>query len=907
MITGLSGSGKSSLAFDTLYAEGQRLYVESISAYARRFLELRPRPDVDSIEGLSPAIAIDQRKSTGSSRSTVGTMTQIADHMRLLFARVGVPYCPTHKKPLTMSSIAFIVDQLLQFGAQQRVMILAPVAREKIGDFRLFFEKFLAEGYARFRIDGETVVLDQPISLDDDKPHDIDIVVDRLRITVDARERLAESCQSASELSKGRVFVEDIDGKNNYVFSTRFACPLCEFTLPKLEPAHFSANHPKGCCSYCNGTGVVRDFDVDKIIQHPDLSIEGGAIPGWDARNSGKFERIKAVLDLFRLSALKPWKEIPSHVRHVILYGSPETRTLVPPFTGVITELAQMWESDTTTDHMRQGLEVYRSEVVCPVCQGKRLGKEALSVYVGDGEDCYNYSDMEALHVSQLYDTLKTLTFNRLHRPVAERLLCEITKRLMFLNDVGLGYLSLNRRTDTLSGGEIQRVRLAGQIGSGLSGVMYVLDEPSIGLHQRDNEKLLGSLRALKDLGNTVIVVEHDEETMRAADYIIDMGPKAGDLGGYVMAAGRPEAVMATPDSITGQYLNGTLSIPVPTHRHRPNQGWLELNGAKGHNLKNVTLKVPVGLLTVVTGVSGSGKSSLVIDTLYAAMVRALKRTRSVTPLPYDDLENFDVFDGVVMVDQSPIGRRPSSNPATYTGIFTYIREIFAQTQMARERGYTAGRFSFNVKGGRCEACQGEGIVCMEMQFLPDMYVPCEVCHGKRYNRETLEVHYAERSIADVLDMTVEQALPLFKKYPKINRVLQALSDVGLGYIRLGQSATTFSGGEAQRIKLATELARPENGRTLYILDEPTTGLHFQDIVQLLDVFHRLIKAGNTVLLIEHNVNVIQCADYVVDLGPEGGDEGGYILAEGTPEEVAKSPKSVTAPYLQSLFCRHKK
>ena len=902
VITGLSGSGKSSLAFDTLYAEGQRLYVESISAYARQFLELRPRPDVDSIEGLSPAIAIDQRKSVGSSRSTVGTVTEIADHMRLLFARVGVPYCPKHEKPLTMSSIASIVEHILRLSDQERIMILSPVSRGKTGDFRPFFEKVLADGYMRFRIDGEIQVLEQPLSLDDGQPHDVDIVVDRLRVTSDSRERMAESCQSASELSKGRVFIEEMDGAMHYEFSTRFACPLCEFSVPKLEPAHFSSSNPKGCCTHCNGTGMARDFDVEKIVQNPELSIEAGAIPGWDARNGRKFERIKAVLALFDVSPYASWLTIPDEIRHVILYGNEATRALVPTFAGVVTELEQIWKSEKTTDHMRQGMEVYRSDVVCPVCQGKRLREEMLSVYVGDGEARYTYGNMEALSLKELHEVLQTLTFSDLHRPVAERLLGAISNRLSFLNNVGLGYLSLNRRTDTLSGGEVQRIRLAGQIGSGLTGVMYVLDEPSIGLHQRDNERLLGSLKSLRDLGNTVIVVEHDEDAMRAADFLIDMGPKAGDLGGYVIAAGTPEEVMSCPNSITGQYLKGALSIPVPTRRHRANRGWLTLTGAQGHNLKNVTLKVPLGLLTVVTGVSGSGKSSLVIDTLYVAMARILRRVRNVAPLPYDSLDNIEAFDGVVMVDQTPIGRTPRSNPATYTGIFTHIREVFEQTQMARERGYTASRFSFNVKGGRCEACQGDGIVCMEMQFLPDVYVPCEVCQGKRYNRETLEVRYAGKNIADVLEMTVDEALPFFKSYPKITRVLLALVDVGLGYIRLGQSATTFSGGEAQRIKLATELARPESGRTLYILDEPTTGLHFQDIVQLLDVLRRLIKVGNTVVLIEHNLDVIKSADYVVDLGPDGGDAGGYILAEGTPEKVAKSSKSITAPYLQSLI-----
>lgn len=902
VITGLSGSGKSSLAFDTLYAEGQRRYVESISPYARQFLELRPRPDVDVIDGLSPAIAIDQRRTTGNARSTVGTVTEIADYMRLLFARVGVPYCPVHGQALSMSSIASIVDRILTLSQTARIMILSPTARGKAGNFRPYFEHSLAMGYMRFRIDGEVRVLERAISLDDQSSHDVDVVVDRLRVTPEARTRLSESCQSAAELSGGRVYVEEMDTGMHYEFSTQFACPLCEFTVPKLEPANFSPSNPMGCCPACNGTGIARDFDIQKIVMSEDLSIEAGAIPGWDARNGRKLQRIDAAMRLLGASVQTPWCELSDEVKQALLFGNDATYGMSQPFTGVVTELQAIWDNPKTTAHMRQGMEVYRSDVVCPVCCGKRLRTDMLSVYVGDGDVRYSYSDMESLSLGQLRACFQQLEFSEAHRPVAEKLISAIAGRLDFLTDVGLGYLSLNRRTDTLSGGEMQRIRLAGQIGSGLTGVMYVLDEPSIGLHQRDNEKLLQSLKALRDMGNTVIVVEHDEDAIRAADYLIDMGPGAGIFGGEVMACGTPKEVMANDASLTGRYLRGDLSVPVPARRHRPNRGWLTLRGASGHNLKNVTLRVPIGLLSVVTGVSGSGKSSLVIDTLYAAMAKTINHARTLTPLPYVGLDNMEEFDKVVMVDQAPIGRTPRSNPATYTGIFAHIREVFEQTQTARERGYTASRFSFNVKGGRCEACQGDGIVCMAMQFLPDVYVPCEVCHGKRYNRETLEVEYAGKNISEVLEMTVADAVEFFKAYPKIKRVLQALVDVGLGYITLGQSATTFSGGEAQRIKLAAELARPESGRTLYILDEPTTGLHFQDIAQLLDVLRRLTKAGNTVVMIEHNLDVVKSADYVVDMGPDGGENGGQILAEGTPEVVAKSKQSVSAPYLKALI-----
>ena len=902
VITGLSGSGKSSLAFDTLYAEGQRRYVESLSAYARQFLELMPRPDADAVEGLSPAIAIDQKGTSANPRSTVGTVTEIADHMRLLFARCGVPYCPEHRLPLAMESIASMVDRTLSLSSGARAMVLAPAARQKRGDFKPYFEAKLAAGYMRFRIDGEVRVLDVPESLDDGRPHDVDVVVDRLRISDDARTRLAESCQTAAELSGGRVWIAEMDSDMHYAFSTRYACPMCDYTVPRLEPAFFSPNNPNGCCPQCGGTGVTTDFDAALLVTSPDLTLETGAVAGWDVRSARKFARLAAAAAAAGISVKTPWRELSEDARQTVLFGSDATRALTPPFDGAVNELRTQWDDPKTSAYMKDGLKAFRSETVCPACNGERLRSDVRSVCVGEGDVRRTIGELERMSLSELKETLASLEFSPVHREAADKIVGAVQDRLTFLENVGLGYLTLARRTDTLSGGEAQRIRLAGQIGSGLTGVMYVLDEPSIGLHQRDNDRLLNSLRTLRDLGNTLIVVEHDEDAIRTADFIVDMGPGAGEHGGEVMAVGTPEEIMASPESLTGKYLSGELSVPVPARRHRPNYGWLTLSGATGHNLKNVTLRIPIGLLSVVTGVSGSGKSSLVIDTLYAAMAGLVNRAKT-TPLPYERLENTDAFDKVVMVDQSPIGRTPRSNPATYTGIFTEIRDVFAQTQTARERGYGPGRFSFNVKGGRCEACQGDGVIRMEMHFLPDVYVPCEVCHGRRYNRETLEVKYRDFDISEILDLTVDLALPLFERYPKITRVLKALAAVGLGYIRLGQSATTFSGGEAQRIKLAAELSRPENGRTLYILDEPTTGLHFHDIAQLMDVLRKLTGAGNTVLVIEHNLDVIKSADWVADMGPEGGAGGGVILCEGTPEDLVKAGEtSVTGPYLAKLL-----
>lgn len=900
VLTGLSGSGKSSLAFDTIYAEGQRLYVESLSTYARQFLELMPRPDVESIQGLSPAIAIGQGSVSSNPRSTVGTVTDISDYLRLLFARVGVPHCPVHHLPLKMESIASIVEQILALPAGTRVMIVAPYKRAK-GNFESYFLQALSQGYMRFLIDGEVRTLDVPLTLDDGKEHTVDVVIDRLRVDPENRTRLAESCETASLMGDGRLYAQDMDHEQRYDFNTRYACPQCDYTVPKLEPAMFSANSPQGCCPACQGTGVVMGFDPDKVAELPMLSVREGAIPGWDKRNPTNLARLEPLEGLFTAFIDEPWERVPAQTQQAVMYGTPETRALPIPFEGIITEMQNVWDDPQQPDYRRAGLKKYRSEMQCPTCHGLRLRQEALSTYIGDGEEHYSYGDVEHLAIAELASRLEKLTFNESHAPIANRLNTEILSRLRFLVNVGLGYLSLDRRTDTLSGGESQRIRLAGQIGSGLTGVLYVLDEPSIGLHQSDNDKLLDSLQTLRDLGNTLIVVEHDEDTIRKADYVVDLGPGAGELGGEVIAQGTPEEICQNPASLTGQYLTGAKSIALPARYPKPSKGWLTLKGACGHNLKNVDLAIPVGLLTTVTGLSGSGKSSLVIDTLYNALQNLYMHAKTEY-LPFDHLENVEAFDKVVMVDQSSIGRTPRSNPATYTGLFTLIREVFEQTQMSRERGYKPGRFSFNVKGGRCEACKGDGYVKMEMHFLPDVYVPCEVCHGRRYNRETLEVTYKGLNIAEVLNLTVSQAMEIFQVYEPIMRILTALNDVGLGYIRLGQSATTLSGGEAQRMKLATELARPNTGRTLYILDEPTTGLHFEDIQMLLKTLRELIKVGNTVLVIEHNLDVIKSSDWVIDMGPEGGENGGSIVAQGSPKQVAQSRESVTAPYLKRFF-----
>lgn len=905
VFTGLSGSGKSSLAFDTLYAEGQRRYVESISTYARQFLELMPRPDVESIEGLSPAIAIDQKGVSHNPRSTVGTVTEVADYLRLLMARLGTPYCPTHKVPLRMDSIANIVDQILALPAETRIMMLTPVLKDFVGDCTETMSEMLAQGFSRFRIDGEVSSLTRAISLNDGQPHTVEVVVDRLKVGAENRTRLADSAQTAARLGHGRVWVRGWDDASiSLAFSTSYSCPHCDFTVGKLEPAMFSPNSPEGCCRACGGTGLSKAFDLKKIVDAPFLSLESGAVPGWDMRNAKNYKRLKLIAPMINLSLTTPWDKLPKAVQDATLYGTPQTCDAVPPFYGIVGEMERLWSSPFTSKYMREGLEKFRSETSCPECHGTRLRTEASNVFVQAGEQRYSIGDLGDKPLEELEKLLQTLTFSPNKAELAERVVTEVVKRLQFLCQVGLGYLSLDRRTDSLSGGEAQRIRLASQIGSGLTGVMYVLDEPSIGLHQRDNDRLLDSLKALRDLGNTLIVVEHDEDAIRSADYVVDLGPGAGELGGEVMAAGTPKEIMANPKSLTGQYLSGKKSVTMETHRARKASECLSLINAHGHNLKNVDLRIPLGNLVTVSGVSGSGKSSLVIDTLFAALQRDLHNAKT-TPLPFDRIDNLSAIDKVVMVDQSPIGRTPRSNPATYSGLFTLIREVFEQTQMSRERGYTAGRFSFNVKGGRCEACQGDGLVKMEMHFLPDVYVPCEACHGRRYNRETLEVKYKGLDIAEVLDLTVTQALEIFSAYPRIMRILEAFDAVGLGYIRLGQSATTFSGGEAQRVKLATELARPETGRTLFILDEPTTGLHFADIAQLLKVLHQLVRLGNTVLVIEHNLDVILDSDWVIDMGPDGGKAGGRVLCEGTPEDLAKCQESATAPYLRRLMKEH--
>lgn len=907
VFTGPSGSGKSSLAFDTLFAEGQRRYVESLSVYARQILDLMPRPDVDEIEGLSPAISIDQHAAAGSVRSTVGTATEVADYLRLLFARAGTPCCPTHGLPLTAVPIASMVDRTLQLPEGTRIMILAPVRRAMKEGFAAFFDACAAKGFSRLRIDGEVVQIADadPYRLGGDAPHAVDIVVDRLKVRAEVRERLADSFQTAVQLSDGRAVVAGMDDASlSIAFSAKYACPECDYTLGQLEPKMFSANSPDGCCPACGGTGRGTDFSEALVAALPQLSIARGAIEGWDSRNPKKFDRIRAAAAALGVDVETPWEQYPEAVRSALLYGNDSTRSLTPPFEGVITEMETFWND--ANDAMRRILARFRAEGPCPTCSGTGFGSIARSVYLGEGELRKNIVELSKMPLEKLSIYFDKLELKGAKAAIGERVLTGLRTRLRFLIDLGLGYLSLSRRADTLSGGESQRMRLASQIGSGLTGVMYVLDEPSIGLHQRDNDRLIDTMKHLRDIGNTVIVVEHDEDAIRSADYVVDMGPAAGEGGGRVTAVGSPEEIMADEHSLTGAYLSGrrTMTLP-PSSWKQTGAAWFGLLGARGHNLRNVDLRIPVGAITVVAGISGSGKSSLVNDTLYPALAARYQRAQAA-PLPFAGLENPDAFDKVIAVDQSPIGRTPRSNAATYAGVFTLIREVFAQTQTARERGYDARRFSFNAKGGRCEACQGDGLVKVEMQFLPALYVTCDVCGGKRYNRETLEVRCKGRNIAEVLEMTVDEALAFFASYPQIVRKLQTLHDVGLGYIRLGQSATTFSGGEAQRIKLAAELSRTDTGRTLYILDEPTTGLHFEDIAMLLDVLRRLTALGNTVVIIEHNLDVLRAADWIVDMGPEGGEAGGEILAAGTPKMIAKDKKSVTGPYLAEAMRRAK-
>ncbi|AMG44345.1 excinuclease ABC subunit UvrA [Achromobacter xylosoxidans] len=921
VVTGLSGSGKSSLAFDTLYAEGQRRYVESLSAYARQFLQLMDKPDVDLIEGLSPAISIEQKAAGHNPRSTVGTITEIHDYLRLLYARVGTPYCPDHGLPLQAQSVSQMVDAVLSWPADTRLAVLAPIARGKKGSFEDECASLQAQGYVRLRVDGQMVELDGMAPLKKTEKHDIDVVIDRLRIKPESKQRLAESFETALQLADGRALALDMDGSREQVFSSRYACPVCSHSLPELEPRLFSFNNPMGACPSCDGIGQVGFFDPKRVVAFPELSLAAGAIRGWDRRNAFTHSLLTSLAAHYEFDIEAPFEDLPEALRDKVLYGSGDEeisflylnekgRSTVKrhTFEGVIPNLERRWrETDSAT--VREELGKYRNIKTCPDCGGSRLRPEARNVLIGQdprggerhGQAIY---EVEAMPLSTCLAWFRDLTLTGAKQEIAQRIVREIEARLSFLNNVGLNYLSLDRSADTISGGEAQRIRLASQIGSGLTGVMYVLDEPSIGLHQRDNDRLIGTLQHLRDLGNSVIVVEHDEDMIRMADWVVDMGPGAGEHGGEVVSQGDPETVQRDPNSLTGQYLSGQRAIAIPKRRPvTEDLPWLTLTGASGNNLKNVDLRLPAGRLICVTGVSGSGKSTLVNDTLAVAVSRQLHHAQS-EPAPYVAMQGLENFDKIISVDQSPIGRTPRSNPATYTGLFTPIRELFAGVPEARTRGYDPGRFSFNVKGGRCEACQGDGVVKVEMHFLPDMYVPCDVCHGKRYNRETLEIRYRGRNISEVLDLTVEQALEYFESVPAIARKLHTLIDVGLSYIRLGQSATTLSGGEAQRVKLSQELSRRSTGRTLYILDEPTTGLHFRDIELLLQVLNQLVDSGNTVLIIEHNLDVIKTADWLVDMGPEGGDGGGRVVAQGTPEDVAAAPESHTGHYLGKLLRR---
>jgi len=916
VITGLSGSGKSSLAFDTLYAEGQRRYVESLSAYARQFLQLMEKPDVDLIEGLSPAIAIEQKAGLHNPRSTVGTVTEVHDYLRLLFARAGAPHCPDHPQyPLAAQSVAQMVDAALALPPDARVIVLAPVVRERKGEFAELFADLQAQGFVRLRVDGAIVEMSDLPKLARTEKHSVDVVVDRLKVRPEARQRLAESFETALRIADGRALLLDTDNGTEQLFSSRYACPVCSYSAPDLEPRLFSFNSPSGACPSCDGLGRVDYFDEARVVEHPELSLTTGAIPGWDRRNTYYFQLLASLARHAGADIEQPFSELPAAFRQQVLNGSGEQAiaftytnergrrvTRRHPFEGVLPNLERRWR-ETDSPAVREALGRLRSAHPCPACGGTRLRREARFVFVGEGQQRRAIFEIERSPLAAALDFFDSLQLAGARGEVATRIVREIATRLRFLNDVGLSYLTLDRAADTLSGGEAQRIRLASQIGSGLTGVMYVLDEPSIGLHQRDNARLIATLKRLRDLGNTVLVVEHDEDAIRAADHVVDMGPGAGVHGGEVVATGAPAQIEQATESLTGAYLSGRRRIEVPAARVPPGLDWLRLKGARGNNLKDVELELPVGLFVCVTGVSGSGKSTLINDTLATAVARSVHGA-AAEPAPYASIEGLEHFDKIICVDQSPIGRTPRSNPATYTGLFTPIRELFAETPIARERGYEAGRFSFNVKGGRCEACQGDGLIKVEMHFLPDVYVPCDTCHGRRYNRETLEVLYKGRNIAGVLDLTVEDAAQFFSAVPVLARKLATLSDVGLGYLRLGQSAITLSGGEAQRVKLSLELSKRDTGRTLYVLDEPTTGLHFHDVALLLAVLHQLRNAGNTVVVIEHNLDVIKTADWVIDLGPEGGDDGGRIVAAGTPEAIAANTASHTGRHLGALLAR---
>jgi excinuclease ABC subunit A len=923
VITGLSGSGKSSLAFDTLYAEGQRRYVESLSAYARQFLQLMDKPDVDVIEGLSPAISIEQKATSHNPRSTVGTVTEIHDYLRLLFARAGTPYCPDHGLALQSQTVSQMVDAVLALPEDTKLMILAPVARDRKGEFTEVFADMQAQGYVRFRVDDAAYEFDDLPRLKKTEKHNIDVVIDRLKVRGDAKQRLAESFEAALRLADGRAIALEMDTAQEHLFNAKFACPVCSYSIAELEPRLFSFNSPVGACPACDGIGSQEFFDPTRVVAFPSLSLGSGAIKGWDRRNGYYFALLESLSKHYKFSLDEPFEDLPLPVQNAVLYGTGEEEikftyvmdsgnfagkklTKKHPFEGIVPNMERRYR-ETDSVMVREDLARYRSMQPCRECNGTRLRREARFVKVGEGDQARAIYEISHATLREAHDYFVALKMHGAKAEIADKVVREIGSRLKFLNDVGLNYLSLDRSAETLSGGEAQRIRLASQIGSGLTGVMYVLDEPSIGLHQRDNDRLIGTLKHLRDIGNSVLVVEHDEDMIRAADHVIDMGPGAGVHGGRVIAQGTCDEVMHSPDSLTGQYMIGTKKIEVPKKRHSladmEEPQVLRIAGASGNNLKNVSVDIPVGLLTCVTGVSGSGKSTLVNDTLYAAVARHIYRAHE-EPAQHEAIEGIEHFDKVINVDQSPIGRTPRSNPATYTGLFTPIRELMAEVPMAKERGYGPGRFSFNVAGGRCEACQGDGVVKVEMHFLPDVYVPCDVCHGQRYNRETLEVLWKGKNIAQILDMTVEAAHEFLKPVPTIARKLQTLLDVGLSYIKLGQSATTLSGGEAQRVKLALELSKRDTGRTLYILDEPTTGLHFADIELLLKVLHQLRDAGNTIVVIEHNLDVIKTADWLIDMGPEGGAGGGTVVGEGTPEDIAANAASHTGRYLKPLLAR---
>lgn len=910
VITGLSGSGKSSLAFDTLYAEGQRRYVESLSAYARQFLARMDKPDVDLIEGLSPAISIEQKSTSHNPRSTVGTVTEIHDYLRLLYARAGDPECPEHHIKLEAQTVSQMVDSVLSLPDETKLMILAPVVRERKGEQLDLFEGLKAQGFVRVRVDGEIYELDAPPSLTKTTKHSIDVVVDRLKVRADMKQRIAESFETALRLAEGKAVAMEMDTGKEHLFSAKFSCPSCDYSLAELEPRLFSFNNPMGACPKCDGLGQMSFFDPKRVVAFPHLSLAAGAIKGWDKRNQFYFQLLSSLAAYYKFDLETAFEELPEDVQHILLHGSGKEEIAFKymnergsffekrhSFEGILNNLQRRYhETDSTT--VREELAKYLNSQTCPSCMGTRLRTEARHVKVGNK----NIHEVCEVPLKQALTFFETIELHGQKLAIADKIVKEISSRLKFLTNVGLEYLSLSRSAETLSGGEAQRIRLASQIGSGLTGVMYVLDEPSIGLHQRDNDRLLETLMRLRDIGNSVIVVEHDQDAIMAADYVVDIGPGAGEHGGQIVAEGTPAEIQANVNSLTGQYLSGKKQITYNHKRHTPDPArWLSLSHATGNNLKDVSLKLPVGLLTCVTGVSGSGKSTLINDTLYRVVAQHLYGS-STEPAPFDGIEGLEFFDKVVDVDQTPIGRTPRSNPATYTGLFTPIRDLFAGVPESRARGYGPGRYSFNVKGGRCEACQGDGVLRVEMHFLPDVYVPCDVCKGQRYNRETLEINYKGKNIREILEMTVEQAHEFFSVVPVVQRKLKTLLDVGLGYITLGQSATTLSGGEAQRVKLALELSKRDTGRTLYILDEPTTGLHFADIQLLLDVIHRLRDAGNTMVIIEHNLDVIKTADWLIDMGPEGGDGGGTVLVEGPPEKVAECAESYTGKYLKTML-----